>query len=264
MMYTKALLLLAALTASARAQAPPALLLARKTTAASDADGTETPSPECLSRIQSWTGAIPTPAPALADALADDADGGLAESGVAGLCDFGARLPGPQAEAFASYNRDMYSYLSAQSSNLVALAATCSDDMGAPSTVITSQLAELLTAYSSFSAGACKADATTTAAAETTATSASSSGSATVKVAGATTATSSISTTAASSDAVSSSVSTTTTVENPAASVSDAANSAASSILSSATPTQNAGARETGMRAVAALAVGVIGAAVAL
>ncbi|KAI1780562.1 hypothetical protein F4818DRAFT_10630 [Hypoxylon cercidicola] len=259
MMYTKALLL-AALTASACAQMPA--LLPRKTTATSDTE--ETSSPECLSRIQSWAGAVPTPAPALQDALNDDANGGLAESGVAGLCDFGSSLPKAQASAFTSYNLDMYSYLSAQSSNLVALASTCSDDMGAPPRVITSQLAELLTVYSSFSAGACKVEATTTEDATTTTTgkstiTASSSSSATVKVGGATTVTS----TAGSSDAVSSSM-TTSTIGNPTASASNAANSAASSTSSSATPTQNAGARETALRAVAALAVGFVGAAVAL
>ncbi|KAI4858744.1 hypothetical protein F4820DRAFT_205460 [Hypoxylon rubiginosum] len=266
-MYTKALFL-AALTASACAQVPMPALLPRKTTAA-DPETTST-SPECLSRIESWSGAIPTPAPSLQDALNDNADGGMAESGVAGLCDFGVQLPKALASAFTSYNLDMYSYLSAQSSNLVALATSCSGDMGAPPGVITSQLDELLIVYSSFSAGACKVEATTTAdGATTTATGTgsgakstatiTSSGSATVKVGAAT-----VTSTVASSDAVSSSISTTTTVDNPGASASDAANSAASSILSSATPTQNAGARETGMRAVAALAVGLVGAAVAL
>lgn len=260
-MYSKALVL-AALAASASAQMPA--LLPRKTTAASDSEATST-SPECLSRIQSWSGAIPTPAPALQDAMENNADGSMAESGLPGLCDFGAALPKAQASAFTSYNLDMYSYLSAQSSNLVALAATCSDDMGAPSRVITSQLEELLTVYSSFSAGACKVEATTTAADATTTTGTagkttvtSASASATVKVGAASGASG-----AASSTLI------TSTADNPAATASDAVSSvasAASSIISSATatPTQNAGARETGMHAMAALAVGLIGAAVAL
>ncbi|KAI1764338.1 hypothetical protein GGR53DRAFT_325300 [Hypoxylon sp. FL1150] len=260
MMYTNTLVL-AALTAGARAHI--SALLPRETTAALDSTATVTSmSPECLSRIQSWSGAVPTPAAALQDALEDNAAGGLAESGLSGLCDFGASLPSAQASAFTSYNLGMYSYLSAQSSNLVALAATCSDDMGAPSQVITSQLDELLTVYSSFSAGGCKAQVSATTTADSTAT-------ATGSAAGKTTAASASATLkvgaageTSSSGAASSTLVTSTGTGNAAASASDAASSVVSS--ATATPTQNAGARETGMHAMAALAAGIIGVAMAM
>ncbi|KAI1403848.1 hypothetical protein F4819DRAFT_193631 [Hypoxylon fuscum] len=253
MMYTKAIIL-AALAASASAQVPA--LFPRKTTGDDviAPEETSSSSPECLSRIQSWSGAIPTPAPDLQSALESNAKGGMAESGVSGLCEFGSDLPQNQASAFTSYNLAMYSYLSAQSSNLVALATTCSNDMGAPPKVITSQLGELLTVYSSFSAGACgkavvaSATATDTAGAST-ATSASPGNTNKVGIAATTT----------SSGAESS---TTTATDGSAAET--IASSAISSALSSATPTQNAGARETGMLAAAALAMGFVGAAVVL
>ncbi|KAI0181883.1 hypothetical protein GGR52DRAFT_568095 [Hypoxylon sp. FL1284] len=244
-MYTKTFLL-AALTAGACAQMPA--LLPRKTESA-PSSATSSISPECESRIMSWAAAIPTPAPSLQSAMNDDAEGGMAEDGLPGLCRFGTSLPKDQAAAFTSYNLDMYSYLSSQSSNLVALASTCSDDMGAPSRVITSQLNELLTVYSSFSADGCKSVAasatTTTSTADGAKSTGTASGSATFKAAGAS-----------------------SSVLNPpqlptVTSVSDAASSASSVISSVASPTSNAGAKETGMRAAAALAAA-FGAAVAL
>ncbi|KAI2473327.1 hypothetical protein F4781DRAFT_380019 [Annulohypoxylon bovei var. microspora] len=249
-MYTKAILI-AALGATASAQMPALRARATRTLETAEPELTESTSPECESRIESWTAAFPTPAPALEDALenADDSESGLAASGIDGLCEFASDLPVSAAAAFTSFNLDMYSYLSDQSSNLLALATSCSNDMGADPSVITSQLDELLTVYSSFSAGACKdvtatGSATSSASKSTIASSTSTSGS----LATATSATSGSSSSSGGSSETSSTTSSGST-----------ANASSSSTVS-----QNAGPRETGMFAAAALAMGVLGAAVVL
>ncbi|KAI1800195.1 hypothetical protein F4811DRAFT_50528 [Daldinia bambusicola] len=236
-MYTNNAIVFAALAACASAQIPN--LLPRQTL-----DGPEEPeetyssSPECISRVQSWSEAFPTPAPALESAMENlTEDGGMAESGVEGLCRYATLLGDNQASAYTSYCLGMYSYLSSQSSNLLALATSCSDDMGAPPNVITSQLDELLGVYSQFSAGGCKAVSATT-------TEDSSSGAKTTLSA------------SGSSTAPATNASGFTTTATPSAT--DAAASA------STTVSGNAGPRETGMIAAAALAAGFIGAAVAL
>ncbi|KAI1649531.1 hypothetical protein F4815DRAFT_459801 [Daldinia loculata] len=236
-MYTNNAIVLAALAACASAQIPN--LMPRQTFGSSDPEETES-SPECISRVQSWSSAFPTPAPALESAM-DSAtvDGGMAESGLSGLCQYGTALGKDQGSAYTSYCLDMYSYLSSQSSNLLALATTCSGDMGAPPEVITSQLDELLSVYSQFSAGGCKAVSATTTADSSSETAASSDSS-------------SAATTSASGSAT-----TTGSSEFSAA-------AAASSSAASAIPSGNASPRETGMFAAAALAAGFIGAAVAL
>ncbi|KAI0131199.1 hypothetical protein F4814DRAFT_405280 [Daldinia grandis] len=245
-MYTNNAIVLAALAACASAQMPN--LVPRQTFGSSDPEETES-SPECISRVQSWSGAFPTPAPALESAMESiTVDGGMAESGLSGLCQYGTALGKEQGSAYTSYCLDMYSYLSSQSSNLLALATSCSDDMGAPPEVITSQLDELLGVYSQFSAGGCKSvSATTTAdSSSRTANSSSDSSSATTTSASGS-ATTTASTTASSTDSSESS-----------------AVAAASSSAASAIPSGNASPRETGMLAAAALAAGFIGAAVAL
>ncbi|KAI1461046.1 hypothetical protein F4805DRAFT_312283 [Annulohypoxylon moriforme] len=255
-MLTKTALIVAALGATASAQMRSPALLARATRTletASEELPTESTSPECESRIESWTENFPTPAPALEDALenADDSESGQGADGIEGLCDFAAGLPSTAAAAFTSYNLDMYSYLSAQSSNLLALATSCSTDMGAEPSIITSQLDELLDVYSSFSAGAC-ADVTVTTDSVT-----SSSATKTASKFGITSLATSTSTGSAAATASSASGS----------SSSGSAASSGSSANASSSPTsvsQNAGPRETGMLAAAAIAMGVLGAAVAL
>ncbi|OTB05339.1 hypothetical protein M426DRAFT_319886 [Hypoxylon sp. CI-4A] len=257
-MFTKAILI-AGLSASASAQLAALLPRATLDTASLPSDvatedilPTESSSPECLARITSWTEAIPTPAPQLAQDLDDN---GLALDGVDGLCEFGSGLGKSEAAEYTSYNLAMYSYLSAQSSNLVALASSCSSDMGSPSSVIVSELNELLTIYSDFSAGSCADAATSTTDATTTATgvtitSSSPSGTASKTSDGVTAATAS----ALGSDDASSS----------AASSESASASASSSSTAATTVSENASPRETGMMAAAAFAVGILGAAVAL
>ncbi|KAL7624430.1 hypothetical protein AAE478_005994 [Parahypoxylon ruwenzoriense] len=248
-MYSK-VIILAALAASTSAHATA--LLPRQTADLADPEETASSSPECTSRIESWSAAFPTPAPALVDALEED---GLGASGLEGLCEFAKGLPKAQASAYTSYNVEMYSYLSAQSSNLVMIATSCSADMGAPPSVITSQLEELLTVYSSFSAGACGvlAEATTTDDAATT-----SSGSRTsVRIASAT-----------SSSESSTTLATTTTSATSSAAISSGSGASATNTESgasaAATVSENAGPKETGVFAAAALVVGFVGAAVAL
>lgn len=245
-MYSKAVIV-AALTASASAQM--AALLPRQTESDPDfPSATESTTPECESRIESWTAAFPTPAPQLEDALEDNPDGGLAAEGVDGLCSFAAGLSKNEAKAFSSYNLEMYSYLSGQSSNLIAIATSCSADMGAPPSVITSQLHELLTVYSSYSAGACN-DVSVTA--STTSSTAKSSGSSSGFI------TSSLPSSTASSTG-SSTGSATTSASGSATAAANASGA------SSSTVSANAGPRETGMFAAAAVAMGAIGAAMAL
>ncbi|KAI1381439.1 hypothetical protein F4677DRAFT_126533 [Hypoxylon crocopeplum] len=272
-MYTKAIIL-AALCACASAQIPA--LLPRKTTE-SGAEETTSSSPECLSRVQSWAGAVPTPAPELASALDNGAYG---DSGVAGLCDFAKDLPKAEASAFTSYNLDMYSYLSAQSSNLVALATSCPGDMGAPPKVITSQLDELLTVYSSFSAGACKKAAATSPTEVSTTTDSSSTTrasttrvsttSGSVKIVGVASSTSSSNSSSSSTTASFEGLTAIPTSTNSGSSTMGAGSSASlssslpSSSSTSTAASQNAGPRETGMLAAAILAVGFAGAAVVL
>ncbi|KAI2620164.1 hypothetical protein GGS26DRAFT_314922 [Hypomontagnella submonticulosa] len=247
-MYTKAIIL-AALTASVTAQMPA--VLPRKT---SELPSEETESsPECLSRISSWTGAFPTPAPALESAMeSNTARGGYAEDGVSGLCAYASILPKDQTSAYTSFNLEMYSYLSEQSSNLMAIATSCSTDMGAPPDVITSQLSQLLAVYSTFSAGGCKAAATVT---DSSSSSASSSKTLVI-------------TPGATLTSVTSSASSSTSTSGADSSSSGAAQTSATSAganaSSSPTPSRNAGPRETGMLAAAALAVGLVGAVVAL
>ncbi|KAI1472041.1 uncharacterized protein F4812DRAFT_416443 [Daldinia caldariorum] len=230
-MYTNNAIVFAALAACASAQIPN--LLPRQTLDSPDPEETSS-SPECVSRVESWSGAFPTPAPALETAMESATEkGGMAESGLSGLCHYGTALGDGLASAYTSYCLEMYSYLSSQSSNLVALATTCSNDMGAPPEVITSQLSELLGVYSQFSAGGCKAvSATTTADSSDAKTATSSSGS-------------------SSAPATNASGFTTATAS-------------ASSGAASTTVSGNAGPRETGMMAAVALAAGFIGAAVAL
>ncbi|KAI0850101.1 hypothetical protein F5Y00DRAFT_233619 [Daldinia vernicosa] len=240
-MYTNNAIVLAALAACASAQIPN--LMPRQTFGSADPEETES-SPECISRVQSWSGGFPTPAPALGSAMDSvTVDGGGAESGLSGLCQYGTALGKNQGSAYTSYCLDMYSYLSSQSSNLLALATSCSGDMGAPPEVITSQLDELLSVYSQFSAGGCKAVSATTTADSSSGTAASSSDS-------------SATTTNASGSA--------TTTASTTGSAEFSAAAAASSSAASAIPSGNAGPRETGMFAAAALAAGFIGAAVAL
>ncbi|KAF3070644.1 hypothetical protein GL218_00686 [Daldinia childiae] len=127
-MYTNNVIVLAALAACASAQIPN--LMPRQTFGSDEPEETES-SPECISRVQSWSSAFPTPAPALESAMEDaTVEGGMAESGLSGLCQYGTALGKDQGSAYTSYCLDMYSYLSSQSSNLLALATTCSDDMG--------------------------------------------------------------------------------------------------------------------------------------
>ncbi|KAI1104421.1 hypothetical protein F4804DRAFT_307235 [Jackrogersella minutella] len=260
-MYTKAVLL-AAFSATASA------LLPRQTldTASPLPDATGSSSPECASRISSWTESFPTPAPALEDLLENGPEGALAQDGVEGLCDFASSLATSEAAAFTSYNLGMYSYLSRQSSNLLALATSCSTDMGAAPSVITSQLDELLTVYSSFSAGACK-EVSTTGSSSATTTGSSSSSSTSSGSSGSAPSTSSSG--SASSTTTSAATSVTTTATSNSSSVSSSIGSTTSSgstanASSSPTVSQNAGPRETGMLAAAALAMGVLGAAVVL
>ncbi|KAK6954968.1 hypothetical protein Daesc_002597 [Daldinia eschscholtzii] len=242
-MYTNNAIVIAALAACASAQIPN--LVPRQTFGSPDSEETGS-SPECISRVQSWSGAFPTPAPELESAMESvTEDGGMAESGLSGLCQYGTVLGEKQASAYTSYCLDMYSYLSSQSSNLLALATSCSNDMGAPPEVITSQLGELLGVYSQFSAGGCKSvSATTTADSSSAKTTSSSGGSATATN--------------------SSGFATTTASTTEGGSASSAAAAATSSSATSSTPSGNAGPRETGMLAAAALAAGFIGAAVAL
>ncbi|KAI0378399.1 hypothetical protein F5Y04DRAFT_261944 [Hypomontagnella monticulosa] len=247
-MYTKSIIL-AALTASAAAQVPAIL---PRQTSAPDSEETET-SPECLSRISSWTGAFPTPAPELESAMeSNTARGGYAEDGVSGLCQFASDLPKDQTSAYTAFNLEMYSYLSEQSSNLVAIATSCSSDMGAPPEVITSQLSELLAVYSTFKADGCKAEATTTDDASSSSATSSSKSFAITPGATLTSVTTGASSSTSTSGADSSS---------SGASQTSATNADASS---SPTPSTNAGPKETGMLAAAALAVGLVGAVVAL
>ncbi|KAI1210550.1 uncharacterized protein F4807DRAFT_421842 [Annulohypoxylon truncatum] len=246
-MLTKTAFLAAALSATASAQMR-APILARETrtlVTASEPESTESTSPECASRIESWTAAFPTPAPALEDALdnADDSESGVGAEGIDGLCGFASDLPSSAKAAFTSYNLDMYSYLSAQSSNLLAIATSCSADMGADPSVITSELDELLTVYSSFSAGAC-ADVATTGPASSSATQ--------------------TGTTSAVSSSGSSAAATSTSSSSGSSASGSASSSGTASASSSSTVSQNAGPRETGMFTAAALAMGVLGAAVVL
>lgn len=250
-MYSKAVIV-AALTASASAQM--AALLPRQTETV-DPDfpsATESTTPECESRIESWTGAFPTPAPQLEDALEDNPDGGFAAEGVDGLCSFAHGLSKNEASAFSSYNLAMYSYLSGQSSNLIAIATSCTADMGAPPSVITSQLNELLTVYSSYSAGACNDVSVTASASSSTA---KSSGGSSGFI------TSGLPTLTPSNTGSSTGLATT----SASSSAADSANaSGASSSAGASTVSPNAGPRETGMFAAAAVAMGVLGAAMAL
>ncbi|KAI1652506.1 hypothetical protein F4813DRAFT_377800 [Daldinia decipiens] len=250
-MYTNNAIILAALAACASAQIPN--LMPRQTLTNPDPEETES-SPECISRVQSWSSAFPTPAPALESAMESaTVKGGMAESGLPGLCQYGSALGKDQGSAYTSYCLDMYSYLSSQSSNLVALATTCSDDMGAPPEVITSQLDELLGVYSQFSAGGCKAVSATTTADSSSGTAASSSSSS-----------SSSGFSAATTSASGSATTTASTTASTTGGSESSAVAAASSSAASAIPTGNASPRETGMFAAAALAAGLIGAAVAL
>ncbi|KAI0843781.1 hypothetical protein F5Y06DRAFT_255819 [Hypoxylon sp. FL0890] len=252
-MYSKAIIV-AALTASASAHM--AALLPRQTENA-DADlasPTESTTPECESRIQSWSAAFPTPPPQLTDALNDNPDGGMAAEGVDGMCSFAAGLDKNEAAAFTSFNHKMYSYLSGQSSNLVAIATSCSADMGAAPSVITSQLDELLEVYSSFSADGCK-DVSVTLTSSTT----KSSGSSGFITSASPTLTSSGSGSSSTGLATGSA----TTSASDSANASGASSSTSSSTAAS-TVSQNAGPRETGMFAAAAMAMGVLGAAMAL
>ncbi|KAI0884786.1 uncharacterized protein GGS22DRAFT_164341 [Annulohypoxylon maeteangense] len=257
-MLTKTAILAAALSATASAQLRSPALLARATRTletASKPESTESSSPECLSRIQSWTAAFPTPAPALEDALddADNSESGVGAEGLEGLCDFAAEIPASVTAAFTSYNLEMYSYLSAQSSNLLVLATSCSTDMGAEPSVITSQLGELLNMYSSFSAGAC---GTITATASATSASATKSASK-----------SGLTSVVSNTGSVTAAAETSSTGSSASSSASgSAATTSGSSANASTSPTvsQNAGPRETGMLAAAAIAMGVLGAAVVL
>ncbi|KAI8963056.1 hypothetical protein F5Y11DRAFT_169721 [Daldinia sp. FL1419] len=237
-MHTNNAIVLTALAACASAQLQN--LLPRQTFDSSEPEETES-SPECISRVQSWSQGFPTPAPALGSAMDSvTVDGGMAESGLPGLCQYGVALGSEQGPAYTSYCLSMYSYLSTQSSNLLALATTCSDDMGAPPEIITSQLDELLGVYSQFSAGGCKAVSTTT-------TEDSSSGAPT---------------------STSGSVAATTTNASGSATATDSSASlaadASSSSATSPIPTGNGTPQQTGVLAAAAVAAGFIGAAVAL
>ncbi|KAI1411764.1 hypothetical protein F5Y13DRAFT_54421 [Hypoxylon sp. FL1857] len=250
-MYSKAIIV-AALTASASAQMPALLPRQTETDDVDFSSPTETTSPECESRIESWTGAFPTPPPSLADALNDNPDGGMAAEGVWGLCYFAAGLGKNEASDYSSFNLDMYSYLSGQSSNLVAIATSCSADMGAPPSVITSQLDELLTVYSSFSAGACKDIPITLSTLTSTHKSSASSGFLTSALPTLTSSGTGSSSTGSAADSA------TTSAAN-SANASGAASSTAPSTVS-----PNAGPRETGMFAAAAMAMGALGAAMVL
>ncbi|KAI0900393.1 hypothetical protein F4806DRAFT_491283 [Annulohypoxylon nitens] len=244
-MHVRIALLTAAFSATATAQVR---IAPRTTTLVDDSEPTHSTTPECESRIESWTNGFPTPAPALEDALDQpvDADSGADWSSIDGLCKFAAQLPSTVLPEFSSYNLEMYSYLSSQSSNLVALATSCSADMGAEPSLITSELAELLTMYSSFSAGACDGvTATGTESASATKTATKSGLTSVVSSTG------SAATQTASTDA-------------SAAASSGASASANASSSATTTASQNASPRETGMFAAAALAMGVLGAAVAL
>ncbi|KAI1388392.1 uncharacterized protein F4822DRAFT_429017 [Hypoxylon trugodes] len=241
-MYTKTAII-ATLSVCASAQH----LLPRQTSSASDfSDDDENSSPECISRIQEWSAAMPTPGPDVESALNKLSGDGLPESGLAGLCIVAASLTGKDAQAFSSYQIDMYSYISAQSSNLNALATSCSSDMGAPPSVITSELTEYLSVYSGFSAGACKDIATTV--------DSSSSASATASAGASVT------------SGFVTGVFTVVSADNSAAtaSASNTGSAASSTTSSPATVSANVGPRETGMLAAAVAAVGVIGAAVML
>ncbi|OTA65190.1 hypothetical protein K449DRAFT_392306 [Hypoxylon sp. EC38] len=250
-MYSKAVIV-AALTASASAQM--AALLPRQTeTADSDfPSATESTTPECESRIQSWTAAFPTPAPQIQDALEENPDGGLAAEGVDGLCSFAVGLSKNEASAFSSYNLEMYSFLSGQSSNLIAIATSCSSDMGAPPSIITSQLNELLTVYSSYSAGACNDVTVTASASSSTTKSSTSSGFIT----------SGLPTLTAPTNTASSTGSATTSASGSATDAANASSGSSSTAASTVSP--NAGPRETGMFAAAAVAMGALGAAMVL
>ncbi|XDG02906.1 hypothetical protein ABKA04_002521 [Annulohypoxylon sp. FPYF3050] len=242
-MHARTVFLAAAFSATATAQVR---IAPRTTTLVDDSEPTQSTTPECESRISSWTNNFPTPAPALEDALDQpvDADSGADWSSIDGLCKFAAQLPSTVLTEFSSYNLEMYSYLSSQSSNLVALATSCSADMGAEPSLITSELAELLTMYSSFSAGACDGvTATGTESASATKTATKSGLTSVVSSTG------SVATQTASTDA--------------SAAASSGANASASTSATT-TASQNASPRETGMFAAAALAMGVLGAAVAL
>ncbi|KAI1139738.1 hypothetical protein F5Y05DRAFT_411923 [Hypoxylon sp. FL0543] len=247
-MYSKAIIV-AALAASASAQMRA--LLPRQTESLDPdlASPTESTSPECESRVESWTAGFPTPPPELEDVL-NAPDGGMGTEGVEGLCQFAAGLTKNEASAFISYNEDMYSYLSSQSSNLVAIATSCSADMGAPPSVITSQLDKLLDVYSSYSANQCK-DVSATLTSSTPKSSSGSSGFITTALPTLTSSGSGSSSTGSATDSA-------------ATSASNSANASGASSSSASTVSQNAGPRETGMLTAAAVAMGVLGAAIAL
>ncbi|KAI1095112.1 hypothetical protein F5B19DRAFT_367180 [Rostrohypoxylon terebratum] len=231
-MHARIALLTAALSATATAQAH---LAPRTTTLVDDSEPTSASSPECASRITSWTNGFPTAAPALEDALDKPLTGGANWQSIEGLCSFAAQLPSTVLSEFSTYNLQMYSYLSAHNSDIDAIATSCSADMGAAPSVITSEMEQLLTMYSSFSAGACNG----------------------VKATGSASAT-----TTATKSGLTSVVSSTGSASADASAA--ASSGASASTSATTTASQNASPRETGMFAAAAVAMGVLGAAVAL
>ncbi|KAI5864184.1 hypothetical protein GGS23DRAFT_563272 [Durotheca rogersii] len=245
-MYAKTIIL-AALVASASASAPAVAPRQTRATSTAEEEPETTPSETlaCLSGMESWAAAVPTTPPVLLDVI-DEA--GMGAEGVSGLCAFGARVAPAEAAAFTSFNLDLYSFLSTQGANLISLASSCSAQMGAPPTVLTSQLTELFSVYSSFSAGACTDDATATASSTAPATAASST-LATVTGSG------------ASSAAAPTSSAASGTTPSPSG---EQASDSSDVPTSSPTVSQNAGPRQTGMVAAAALAAGFVGAAMVL
>ncbi|KAH9893664.1 hypothetical protein F4778DRAFT_784158 [Xylariomycetidae sp. FL2044] len=201
-------------------------------------DATPTVSPECESSVEALVTSMPYPPEDLMEV-----DIGT-PSDVEDLCVAFSAVPSSLSSAFSSYNSELYSYYSAHSAEYVEIVSKCPGAVGGRDTdAFTSILDAVISAYSGFYNGACDATATSAAASSSGAASAAAS-----STAGPSATTTLVTTTAGESGS--------------AAATGDA--DAAASTTTSSTPTQNAGPRETGMMAAAALAMGVLGAAVAL
>ncbi|KAI2611424.1 uncharacterized protein GGS25DRAFT_195590 [Hypoxylon fragiforme] len=270
-MYTSKAVVFLALGACASAVHFPDLL-PRKTAANYQAEETTSTSSssECSSRVQSWASAFPTSPPDLSKVLASQ---GSVGGSVTDLCEVAVGLPKTQAAAFTAYFDEVYSYFSKQSSNMNVLATKCPDEMGAPASIITSQLDEVLSIYSSFAVDGCEdTPATTTTGGVSTTfgkgspvrgSAATSTASATDFVANSASATSSGATTIITTTSASSSTTASDSGASTTASGSSAASSSSSSSSSSATTVpDSAGARQSGMFATAVLAACLVGSAV--
>ncbi|KAI0004812.1 hypothetical protein F4779DRAFT_60525 [Xylariaceae sp. FL0662B] len=280
-MYTQLGLIIAACAACVSGQIAPILNI-RAPLGNIKLKATTTGNSKCLSSVQSWVNSLPTPTGKLESAMSSQSANYLPSSTLADLCAIATDMPKAQAPAYTKYNNAMYAYFSTESANLVAMASNCPDEVGSDSKSFVNELNDILSVYSSFSAGACdKAATITSTSAPGTSPTASPSPSPTAYPTGSSIpstseVTSSVSQTSSGGNSEASTASNVTSTPLPTTSSGTSASTSAESTPStsespssstpetSTSPTVNAGPKQTGMLAAAAVAVGFVGAAVAL